>query len=241
MNRYYLTEIIYIQDNIMYIQGKKIHTNNWHHILKDYGWGKLPLQWIKKLNKLADSKTKNSRFGVLDCEEDGDCFFHCIANALNERDRDKGEQYNSIDIRNNIADSITEEEFQNLISYYRIMKDADDFDENWDPYKIESIGDFKRQIRKSGNNYWGDFLLLSLILQILRLNIYILNHNEKEKEPTIYNTLNEYNSKYNTIFLLYENNCHFRLVGYFDDNQMISYFSNENIPLEFIKLFNLKY
>ena len=64
MNRYYLTEIIYIQDNIMYIQGKKIHTNNWHHILKDYGWGKLPLQWIKKLNKLADSKTKNSRVGV---------------------------------------------------------------------------------------------------------------------------------------------------------------------------------
>ena len=68
----------------------------------------------------------------------------------------------------------------------------------------------------------------------------ILNCNDYENNYTIYNTLNEYNPEYNSIFLLYEDNCHFRLIGYFNDNEMISYFDDNSIPEELIQLFKLK-
>ena len=55
---------------------------------------------------------------------------------------------------------------------------------------------------------------------------------------SIYNTLNEYNSEYDSIFLVYEDCCHFKLVGYFND-KIISYFSDHKIPNELKKLFNL--
>ena len=176
---YYLTESIFLRDNQMYYLNddteKKITKNNWHHVLQEYGWDKLPLPWIKSLNKLSTQKSKNSKFGIYDCEADGNCFFQCIANSLNERDRLKGEEYNHSDIRNIIADSITEDSYKTLMSYYRIMKDADDFDEDWDPYQIHTIEEFKDKIRETGHCYWGDYLLLNLIIQQLKTNIMILN------------------------------------------------------------------
>ena len=86
--KYYLTDSIFIENEKMYSKKKnsfkKINRNNWHHILKEYGWSKIPLPWIKQLNKLSSSVLKNCGYGVLDCESDGNCFFQCIANALNE-------------------------------------------------------------------------------------------------------------------------------------------------------------
>ena len=76
-------------------------------------------------------------------------------------------------------------------------------------------------------------------MNILQINIFILNCNTFTNDFTIYNTLNEYNSEYGSIFLIYENECHFKLLGYFD-NIMRSYFTNDNIPEELSKLFNLK-
>ena len=40
--------------------------------------------------------------------------------------------------------------------------------------------------------------------------------------------MNEYNSSYNTIILLYEDNIHFKLVGYFN-NVMVTLFDNNNM------------
>ena len=59
-----------------------------------------------------------------------------------------------------ISDNLTEEQYDTIINYYRIMKDADDFDENWDPYSIHSIEEFKEKINISGHEYWGDWILL---------------------------------------------------------------------------------
>mgnify|MGYP000303351970 CR=1 FL=1 len=39
----------------------------------------------------------------------------------------------------------------------------------------------------------------------------------------------EYKRDYDNIFLILENDSHFKLLGYFKD-KMISYFKNENIP-----------
>ena len=49
----------------------------------------------------------------------------------------------------------------------------------------------------------------------------------------------DYNKQLKTIILLYENNIHFKLIGYFKDNNMIYYFNNENLPEEILKLNNL--
>ena len=130
---YYLTENIFIRENKMYhtIKGKQkqITSKNWHTALSEYGWSKIPLPWIKQLNKLSLTKTKNSCFGILDCESDGNCFFHCISNALNEYNlhNEEFEQTNYKDIRTLIANSISEESYKIMINYYRIMKDANDF------------------------------------------------------------------------------------------------------------------
>ena len=119
------------------------------------------------------------------------------------------------------------------------MKDANDFDEEWDPYLIHSLEDFKGQLTKSGHNYWGDYILLNNVIRILNLNIFILNSNEMDKDFTIYNTLIDFNSDYDSIFLLYEDNCHFKLIGYFDGEKIISYFT-DNIPIELLRLYKLR-
>ena len=239
---YYLTEKIYIENDKMYYiddeNVKQIKKYNWHHILIEYGWEKIPKRWIKLLNKYNEKYEKNSLYGVLDCEYDGDCFFHCISNSLNEKNNYLT-QYDSKDIREILSDSMTDEQYERLIETYKIMKDADDFDECWDPYSINCKEEFQEEIIKTGNNYWGDYLLLQLLINILKLNIIILNSNSELNDYSIYNTLNDYNDKYDTICLLYVENVHFKLIGYFNGDRMISYFNNNNLPIEIKKMYGI--
>jgi len=244
-----MNEGYYLTDNVRLIGDKMEHrrsqdhdfipikNNNWHRVLSDYGWQKIPKQWLIKLNKLSVTKEKNSLYGVLDCESDGDCFFHCIANALNERDRGT-EYYDGSDIRKIISDNITEEQYDIIISTYRIMKDADDFPEGWDPYSINSIDEFRDQIKTSG--YWGDHILLQILSSILNINVFILNCNTVENDYSVYNMLNDINSDYGSIFLIYEDAVHFKLLGHFN-RKMISYFRYDEIPFELKSLYELKF
>ena len=52
----------------------------------------------------------------------------------------------SKDIRKLITEHITEEQYLQIIEYYRILKDSQEFDETWDPYSIHSIEEFKDKI-----------------------------------------------------------------------------------------------
>ena len=240
---YFITDTIRIFNNkTEFLQKEKykpVTKRNWHSILIDYGWEKLPKIWITILNKLNILRERNSLYGVLDCETDGNCFFNCIAHSLNQKNIGTDIYYNSSDIRNLISDNLTYEQYDTMINYYRIMKDADDFDECWDPYSIQSIDEFKDKINTPGHEYWGDYLLLQILINTLKMNIFILNSNTIKDDYTIYNTLNEYNPKYNSIFLLYENECHFKLLGHFNGSIMISNFNHKNIPFEFKKLYQL--
>ena len=239
MEAYYLTDNIRLYNDKM--EYKKddiflpIKKYNWHHILSEYGWEKIHKPWITKLNQLSVKKEKNSRFGILDCESDGDCFFHCIANSLNERDINTDNYYISDDIRKLISDNISQDQFNLMITTYRIMKDADDFSEEWDPYEVSTLDDFKNTLNTSGHSYWGDFMLLQVLSEILKVNIYILNTNEYQNEYNVYHTMCEYKRDYDNIFLLLENSCHFKLIGYFDE-KMITYFRSDEIPIELKKL-----
>jgi hypothetical protein len=82
-------------------------------------------------------------------------------------------------------------------------------------------------------------MLLQLLCEILKINIFILKANEYENDYSIYNTMCEYKQNYDTIFLILENDSHFKLLGYFK-NKMICYFNNKNIPIELKRLFKLK-
>ena len=59
---FYLTESIILKDNKTFFKDsgklKRITNNNWHHYLNDFGWVKLPLPWIKILNKITEKKIK---------------------------------------------------------------------------------------------------------------------------------------------------------------------------------------
>lgn len=241
-DKIYFTDTIFLKDNQIYFienyKEKILKEHNWHHIMHECGWSKINKRWITLLNKEMLIKTKkNSPFGILDCAADGNCFFHCIANALNEKNIfSQVNYYDQNDIRNIVAESISQEKYEELITYYKIMKDADDFYEEWDPYEITSLEDFKNEIIKSGHNYWGDWLLLDILCKALRLNIFIFNTDTINNNYSIYNTMIEYHSDFNSIFLSYEDISHFQLIGYFDGGKMISYFSEKQIPYELKKI-----
>ena len=150
---YFLTDNIRITKRGMeYINNnnfKLITKRNWHKILNEYGWEKIPKKWIINLNKLSKIHEKNSLYGIMDVNITGNCFFECIAYALNEKNRGSEIYYNGDDVRFMISDNLTEEQYDMIINYYRIMKDANDFDENWDPYSIQSIDDFKEKLNTS--------------------------------------------------------------------------------------------
>ena len=240
MDTYYLSENLYIKNDKMYNKNKLIINTNWHKLLKDIGWYKLPTPWIKRLNKMSTVKVKNSPYGVIECGSDGDCFFHCISFALNSIQRyNKDPQvYNGRDIKKLLVDSIDKELYENIISIYKILKDSDDLDENWDPYSM-TLDKFKELILNKRDVFWGDHILIQLIMKILNINIVILNNNQYTKTYTIYNTMMEYDSMKNTIILMYDNMIHFRLVGYFRDNLMLSLFDHRYLPDEIKKLINV--
>ena len=236
MNEHYLTDNIVIKNNKTFYQDKQVKLHNWHIKLEELGWEKLNKKWIKKLNRLHNPYPNNSLFGSLECGDDGDCLFHCISYALNTNCE---EFYDSSDIRRIVAESITKDQFDNIISCYRCMKDLDDFDESWDPYEIDTLEKFKEEICKTGHSYWGDHLLLQLIMDVFDINIYILSQNEILNIYEPYPTASLYDRYRNTIVLIHENNLHFKLLGHFDDI-MVSYFDHNILPLEIKRMFKIK-
>ena len=72
-------------------------------------------------------------------------------------------------------------------------------------------------------------ILLNIIKEILNINLIILNCNEITNEYYYYPISYDYNENYKTIILIYEDEIHFRLFGYFFENNMITLFSKETI------------
>ena len=236
--RKYLTgSLFFYNDKLFYEENgkeKEVKNHNWHRILKDYGWEKLHKQWIKNLNSYLDKPTNNSLYGSLECGAGGDCLFHCISYVLNEMYE---KEYSASDLRKDLSESIEEERYNELIEFYKIMNDTGDFDESWNPDEM-TIEEFKDLIIRGGNEYWGDFLILNLIKEYLMINLVILNSNELTEEYYNYPIFHEYDEKLDTIILLYENEEHFKLIGHFQGNNMVTLFNNQTIPKEILKMIN---
>jgi hypothetical protein len=233
MDRFYLSDSVYQEKNQLYTEengiSNKIKNNNWHIKLNEYGWSKLSITWIKQLNKLNTIKEKNSLFGSLDCGENGDCLFHCISYAISP-----DLSYDAKQLRHDLSNYITDDDFNMIINYYKIFSLSGDFDENWNLKDIK-IQDFKEKIKEGGNEYWGDIFMLNLLEKYLQINIIILNSNYDTNEHYYY-PFSEYDLTKNSIILLYENNIHFQVIGHFQNGNMLSIFNHENIPKEILRL-----
>ena len=237
MEEIFLTENITLINDKLYYENELIKNHNWHNYLIEFGWEKLNKKWITKLNTFLKKPSRNSQYGCLDCGGDGDCLFHCISFALNDYDENL-DRYNSKNLRELISDSITENKFKDIISYYKIFSDSDDFDELWDPNTI-TFNEFKEKIKEGGNEYWGDNFLINIIKDTLNLNFFILYNNDITGQYYNYPLLYEYNPKQKSIILLYENENHFKLIGKFIENNMVYLFDNNTLPDEIVKLNNL--
>ena len=213
----------------------KVTHSNWHKLLNVIGWSKLPVSFIKYLNRYSDIKNKNSRFGVLDCGASGDCLFCCIAHSLSS---DFETYYDYKDIRDSIAQSIDDETFVSIIETYRVLKDSEDFDEDWDPYEIKDKEELQLLIRDGGHSYWGDHILLQLLIKTFKVNILILKVNTLQNTHGIYPIYIEYDKELQTILLLYEDDNHFKLVGYFKD-YMRCILNHEDIPSEIKRIYSI--
>ncbi len=234
MEDYYLTESLFVRDKTMYYLqkgvAKPLKNHNWHHFLDEIGWTKLPKGWIQKLNMFLPKPKNNSLFGCLDCGGDGDCFFHCLSFALdNEMDAKK--------LRKQLSESICEETFEEMKQVYIAIEDS--FEESWNPQTI-TFEEFKEKIKQGGNEYWGDSYILNLIREMLQINIYVLYSNESEKSYYNYPLFYEYDPSKQTVVLLYEDEIHFQLIGYFLNGMMTTLFTDEMIPQELRELLKIR-
>jgi hypothetical protein len=80
--------------------------------------------------------------------------------------------------------------------------------------------------------------MLNLLKDYLNVNFVILYSNDIINQYYHYPLFYEYDETIDTIILLYENESHFKLVGYFDDSNMRYLFNHQNIPREILKLIN---
>jgi len=223
-DKYFLTDNLFYNNNSLYkINGLNdilVNNINCFKLLKDYGWGKLKIQWRKKLN--------SSFFSVLECGSDGDCLFHVISEALNlELIYDyKIPEYDVKDIRKMAANEINDDNYDMIVESYKAEVESNEFFGDWDPNNIKTIKELRGEIEKLGDNFWGDHILLQLISEKIKINFLILD------DVTMSVSAHGCDLKHDkTIIIYYLENLHFQLVGFFNGKIMQTIFDTNSLPI----------
>lgn len=238
MEIYYLTENIIIENKKLYKISKNkkhlLNINNWHKNLNLLGWEKIPL----KLNNYLKKYNNNIQnlYGIIDFTYNGNCLFECICYSINSYNiyNTNYTELTSEILRNELSNSINYNKFVDIIEIYKVLKNMNEFTEDWNPYNI-TLNEYKEKIKD--NNYWPDHILIDLLIQYLNINLIILSN--IDNKYSIYNTFNIYNKNNNTIIILYEDEIHFKLIGYFNNNNIITFFDDKNIPIEIKRIINI--
>jgi hypothetical protein len=218
MEEYYITSDIYINiknKNMSHLNGVKLNADNWLIYLEDYGYTPLDIEWNLRM------EYDGSGFGLLECGANGDCLFHVIAEALNfdkiMHDGAEGSDLYSVEsLREIAAMGITEENFEMIIESYKLEYLSFDFNGDWDPHEMETVEDLRNELRKSGDNFWGDQTVLQLLQDTLEFNSIIL----KSDEPVIYPMASDIDKYDKTIVFYYLSDIHFQLVSYFNGHYL---------------------
>tara|TARA_S200000501_G_scaffold23563_1_gene20371 strand:+ start:732 stop:1442 length:711 start_codon:yes stop_codon:yes gene_type:complete len=194
----------------------KINNTNFEVEFEDYGWSELGFLWNIELG---------DQFMLLDCGANGDCLFHCLSEAINLDNICRGDISNLFDVqtlRTKASNEFTSENFDLILQNYKIEKEVGEFQGDWDPESINSIEELQNELCKTGNNFWGDHIIIQLLSQSIKKNIIVLNGDE-EFEKLTYNTVETPGSK-GYIIIYFENNCHYKLVGKFNGKKIVSVF-----------------
>lgn len=150
-----------------------------------------------------------SKFVVTDVKPDGNCQFRAISNAVGVSHRI---------LRKAVAKyilSIPIEEFRHIISIYREEKKYKEFVGQWNPDTIKNRKELSFEISKNGFNFQGDYITLSILSKILRMDFIIIktfsiptnNYLEKIETPG--------NQRFIILDLnVFGNSGHYKTVGY---------------------------
>ena len=202
-------ETIYYRDKKYYIKNlltdrfNTITRSNWHNYMSKLGWEKMESNWKIKLGKLLEQKNKNSCFAIHNSDADGNCLFSCIAEGYNSENPLGKKKETTLSMRKKAAKEINDENFQNIISIYRIEKMNEEFDGDWDPDTMTSPKKLQKVIIKGGYHFMGDHIMMSLLQKSLHLNIIIFD----DKTLDIY--VIDHNTNYdNYIMLFFEDRIH---------------------------------
>ena len=246
MCKYYLTDNIFIKNKKYYIEESdniiKLNNKNWYKYLKNHRWARLCLSWRKRLKE-----SNKSCFGVLDCGSNGDCLFHVLSEALNSKLilDNKEPIYDYENLRLIASNEINRENYDYILNSYKLEKELNEFNGDWDPTKINTIEELQKELQTCGNNFWGDHIILQLLQKKLEFNIIVLNSDNYCNSDNIEErfkilplaSLDLDNYKY-TIIIYYLEESHFQLVGHFDGNKMITLFTKEELPHIILDIYN---
>lgn len=224
---------IFIKDQkIFYKKNHKDKLNlvtldNWKNCLKKSGWENFPEDW--------NSIIEFDRLGIKENYGDGDCLFLAISYGLNIYYQLKNEdkKFTVKSLRNLVSEDINENNFEEILNFYKIEKESNELVGNWNPNNIKTVKQFKNLIRKSGNYFWGDHYTISILSNKLKINFIVLDDNSNN----IYRLGEEINKYENTIILFYEQQIHFKLVGYFKNNKIVTIFPKDNLPNSIYRLY----
>ena len=228
VENYYLNEDIYFNDTQLYKVNNtiniKLNKKNWYKYLKEYGWEKISKEWINKL----DCKY----ICLLECGSDGDCLFHVISESLNLYliTIYKIPDYEIGKLRIMCSEQIKDDNFNIILESYKAEVESSEFFGQWDPNSINTKEELQLEIVKSGNNFWGDHILMQLLSSKLEINFVILSDN---LNINIINNELKYDK---TMFIYFLDNLHFQLIGYFNGRFIETLFNNNDIPICFKRL-----
>lgn len=239
-NKVFITPNLFLDHNQMYYEDTKItklNRSNWHRYLGDYDYEKLPLGWKKRLK--SELSPKNSLWGVNDCGGEGDCLFLCIEEALKNFYSPEDDMYSVSNLRNLAAEQINEDNFAIILETYKAEQECDEFDGFWEPNSIKSSEELKNEIRKCGNSFWGDHIILQLLSEALKINFIILNDENEfaSEEYSLQRTGCDLDTSRRTIILSYYFNVHYQLIGYFNGQRIQTLFNYEEIPNELLNIY----
>ena len=213
----------------------KITDDTWQGFFNEYGWGHMEYVWEQYLD---DSYT------MLECGAGGDCFFHCLSEAINldyiytiTYDNDNSntimEKFLDIkDVRKMASNMITDENFEFILECYKAEEESGEFQGDWNPGDINKKQDLQSEIETLGDNFWADHIIIQLLSEHFKINFIILNSNELYDNPNIINISNPENKKY--IILYYDYGCHYKLIGKWNGRVVQTIF--DTIPDEIYEL-----
>ena len=224
---------IFIKDKKIYYKKnskdelKLITLEIWKNCLKKQGWEDFPNNW----NTIIDFK----RFAVKENYAQGDCLFLAISYGLNIYNQLKNFSNEKLvvkSLRKLVADYINDDNFEEILNMYKIEKNNKELSGNWNPNNIKNLTQFKNIIKKNGN-FWGDNLVLSILSNKLKINFLILN----DDTSNIYRLGENIKEYEKTMILFYEQNIHFKVVGYFNNNKIITVFNKDKLPNSIYRLY----